>query len=63
MPGFLLNVVTEASLRVMLELAVAASLLTLLWMSVQAKAPRPLMLNRRTNSVRLPRWINPSQGG
>ena len=39
MPGFLPNVVTEASSGVMLELAVAASLLTLLWMSAQAKAP------------------------
>jgi hypothetical protein len=64
MPGLLPNVVTEASSGLMLELAVAASLLTLLWMSAQARTPRPLML-RRTNSARRPRRINqdPSQGG
>ena len=64
MPGLLPNVVTEASSGLMLELAVAPSLLTLLWVSAQAKAPRPLML-RRTNSARRPRRINQdsSQGG
>jgi len=62
MPGFLPNVVTEASLRVMLELAFAASLLTLLCMSVRSKAPRAVLLGRR---VRLPRRSNQDlqQGG